>query len=36
MYVYDLCDNMASYVKLFVDDASLFSVAENEVVGAEQ
>ncbi len=36
IYINDLCDNLNSDVRLFVDDTSLFSVIENEIVGAEE
>ena len=36
IYINDLCDNLNSDVRLFADDTSLFSVIENEIIGAEE
>ena len=36
IYINDLCDNLNSDVRLFADDTSLFSVIENETIGAEE
>ena len=35
-YINDLCDNLNCEVKLFADDTPLFSVIENELVGADE
>ena len=36
VYINDLCDNLNFEVKLFANDTSLFSVIENELVGADE
>ena len=36
VYIYDFCVNLNCEVKLLTDDTSLFSVIENELVGADE
>ena len=36
IYINNQCDNLNSGVRLFADDTSLFSVIENEIIGAEE
>ena len=36
VYIYDFCVNLNCEVKLLTDDTPLFSVIENELVGADE